>query len=99
MRSKKRKRKSYDSAFKGKVALAAVRGDKTISELSSQFGIHAGQVNQWKRKLLDNVPRIFEEPGSTERREEEALQAELYQQIGQLKMELEWLKKKVAQCG
>jgi transposase-like protein len=97
--SKKRKRNSYDSTFKGKVALAAVRGDKTISELSSQFSIHAGQVNQWKRKLLDNVQRIFEEPGTAERRDQEALQAELYQQIGQLKMELEWLKKKAAQFG
>jgi putative transposase len=73
-----------------RVALAAVQGDRTISELASQYEVHAGQVTDWKRRLLENVHRVFEEPGEGPRRDAEALQAELYQQIGQLKMELEW---------
>lgn len=92
----RRRRRRYEAAFKAKVALAAVKGDRTISELASQFEIHAGQVTDWKRKLLDNVERVFTEPGEGPQRDVEALQAELYQQIGQLKMELEWLKKKAA---
>jgi putative transposase len=97
MRAKKRKRNRYEAAFKAKVALAAIKCDRTISELASQFRIHPGQVNDWKRKLLTQAVLIFEEGGGREQRDDEALQKELYEQIGQLKMELEWLKKKAAQ--
>ncbi len=94
---KRRSRKRYDAAFKAKVALAAVRGDKTISELASQFAVHGNLVSQWKRRLLANVEQVFTEPDDGLREAQEALLDDLYQQIGRLKVELEWLKKKAAQ--
>jgi transposase-like protein len=75
------------------VALEAVRGQKTLNELASEFGVHPVQVTQWKRQLLDASPGIFES-GSASRREQEQLVAQLYQQIRQLKMEVDWLQKK-----
>ena len=94
---KRRSRKQYDATFKAKVALAAVRGDKTISELASQYALHGNLVGQWKRKLLGNIERVFTEGDDGQREEHEALLDDLYQQIGRLKVELEWLKKKAAQ--
>jgi len=95
--AKRRSRKRYDSTFKGKVALAAVRGDKTISELASQHAVHGNLVSQWKRKLLANIELVFTEADDGQREDREALLDDLYQQIGRLKVELEWLKKKAAQ--
>ena len=94
---KRRSRKRYDAAFKAKVALAAARGDKTISELAKQFVVHGNLISQWKRKLLANVERVFLDADDGARQEYEALLDDLYQQIGRLKVELEWLKKKAAQ--
>jgi transposase-like protein len=94
---KRRSRKRYDAAFKAKVALAAARGDKTIGELANRFAVHGNLVSQWKRKLLANIERVFSDPDDGERQEREALLDDLYQQIGRLKVELEWLKKKAAQ--
>jgi putative transposase len=95
--AKKRKRPS--APFKAKVALAAVKEVKTVSELSSQFGVHSTQIHHWKRQLIERAEEVFERPGDEGRsaQENEALVAELYEQIGRLKMELEWLKKKAAQ--
>ena len=95
--AKKRSRPS--PAFKAKVALAAVKEVKTVSELSSQYGVHSTQIHHWKRQLLAGAEEIFSNPGSGsgKKQDQEALQAELYEQIGRLKMELEWLKKKAAQ--
>jgi transposase-like protein len=90
-------RKRYDSAFKARVALAAVKGDKTISELASEYGVHGNLVSQWKRRLLSNVACVFEEPDNGEQREHQAVVEELHRQIGQLHVELDWLKKKAAQ--
>ena len=95
--AKRRSRKRYDSTFKAKVALAAVRGDKTISELASQHAVHGNLVSQWKRKLLANIELVFTEGDDGQREDREALLDDLYQQIGRLKVELEWLKKKAAQ--
>ena len=95
--AKRRSRKRYDSTFKAKVALAAVRGDKTISELASQHAVHGNLVSQWKRKLLANIELAFTEADDGQREDREALLDDLYQQIGRLKVELEWLKKKAAQ--
>jgi putative transposase len=93
---KKRNRPSAD--FKAKVALAAVKEVKTVSELASQFAVHPTQIHQWKRQLIERADEIFKTPGSQPRGEEqEALQAKLYEEIGRLKVELEWLKKKAAQ--
>ena len=79
------------------MALAAVRGDKTISELASQHAVHGNLVSQWKRKLLANIEFVFTEADDGQREDREALLDDLYQQIGRLKVELEWLKKKAAQ--
>ena len=94
-----RKRKSHTAAVKAQVALAAVKGDKTISELASLHGVHPTLIHTWKKQLLDNAEEIFQSGAKTSSAEHEALQAQLYEQIGRLKTELDWLKKKVASIG
>jgi len=86
------------SAFKARVALAALRGDKTLGELAGQFGVHATQISTWKQRLLEGAPDLFEDR-RRKRQAEENNQEELFEQIGRLKMEVEWLKKKSAQFG
>jgi transposase len=93
-----RKRNQHGAAFKAKVALAAIKEVRTIGELAGQFGVHPSQIHQWKRRLLDQAESLFIGPGE-KRREADVETAELYEQIGRLKMELEWLKKKAAQFG
>lgn len=88
-------RKNYPAGFKVKVALAAAKGDKTMAQLSSEFGVHANQVQQWKKHLLTEAPSLFSTRRSKSERDAEELQSELYRQIGQLKVELDWLKKKL----
>jgi transposase-like protein len=88
-------RKKYPAGFKVKVALAAAKGDKTMAELSSEFRVHANQVQQWKKHLLTEAPSLFSTRRSRAERDAEELQSELYRQIGQLKVELDWLKKKL----
>lgn len=95
--AKRRMRKRYDSAFKARVALAAVKGDRTLSELASEYGVHGNLISQWKRRLLSNVSRVFEEPEDGVQRDHQAVVEELHRQIGQLHVELDWLKKKAAQ--
>lgn len=90
------KRRSHSSQFKFQVALEAASGTKTISQLASQCQVHPNQIGQWKRQLLEEGAGIFANGHSRKAREQEALQIDLYEQIGRLKMELEWLKKKVA---
>jgi len=80
------------------VALAAVKELHTLSELASQFDVHPNQIHKWKRRLLDGAEELFARPGE-ERSGDDTDVAELYEQIGRLKMELEWLKKKAAQFG
>ena len=87
-------RKTHNGAFKAKVALEAVKGEKTIAQLSSEFGVHANQIRQWRKQFLEEVPRIFSDRRHKDDREREDLLSELYQQIGQLKVELDWVKKK-----
>lgn len=91
-----RKRRELGDKFKAKVALAAVRGDKTLAELASRFSIHANQVSAWKGVLLGRAAELFED-GRKKARQEQVGEQELYEQIGRLKMELEWLKKKAAE--
>ena len=90
------KRKRRSAQFKFKVALEAARGTKTLNELSSEYQVHPSQVSEWKNQLLKDGASIFSTATARQERDQEALQAELYEQIGRLKMELEWLKKKVA---
>ena len=93
------KRKSHSAAFKAQVALAAVKGDKTVSELASQFVVHPTMIHGWKKQLLAGAESIFSDGAKAAAVDAEAVQAELYEQIGRLKMELEWLKKKAAGFG
>jgi putative transposase len=88
-----RKRKRYGAAIKAKVALAAVREQQTTSELASQFGVHANLVSQWKRQLLDGAESVF---GNGSHGSAKSDEPEVAEQIGRLKVQLEWLKKKVA---
>jgi transposase-like protein len=88
------KRRKFSGSFKAKVALAAVNGDRTLAELASESGVHANQITKWKRQLLDGLPGIFSDGHQEDLRQQQALTDRLYQQIGQLKVELDWLKKK-----
>ena len=88
-------RKKYDAALKARIALEAVKGDKTIREISSEYGVHSSQIMKWKKQLLEELPSIFSDKRAKTEKEREDLEAELYRQIGQLKVELEWLKKKI----
>ncbi len=87
-------RKRHDAALRAKVALEAVRGEKTISEISSEYGVHPNQVRQWRKQLLEEVPSIFTDRKKKADKDRDELEAELYRQIGQLKVEMDWLKKK-----
>ena len=89
-------RKRHDAALKARVALEAVRGEKTVAQLSSEYKVHGNQIRQWKKKLLEELPSIFSERRKRSEKEAEELTTELYRQIGQLKVELDWLKKKSA---
>lgn len=87
-------RRRFNAEFKFKVALDAVRETKTIAELASEHGVHPNQIGQWKKQLLEEGSTVFSRPHAGQQRKEESAQAELFEQIGRLKMELEWLKKK-----
>ena len=93
-----RKRKQHTAAFKAQVALAAVKGNRTVNELAGQFGVHPTLIHAWKKQLLQGAEELFVN-GTKAAVPAEDHQAELYEQIGRLKMELEWLKKKVAPFG
>ncbi len=86
------KRRVFGPSFKAKVALAAAKDDRTTAQLASQFGIHASQVTAWKKQLMGQVSELFVD-GRQRRAEEATDEQELYEQIGRLKMEVEWLKK------
>lgn len=87
------KRKRHGAEFKSKVALEALKGVKTANELSSQYSVHPTQISQWKRRLQDGSREIFAESRAKDVQAYEAEQAKLYEEIGRLKMELDWLKK------
>ena len=89
-----RKRRRLSAEFKAKVALDAVRGQKTVSQLASEHQVHANQISQWKKQLLEALPEVFGRRREQDATQQQELVSELYQQIGQLKVELDWLKKK-----
>ena len=87
-------RKRYSAEFKARVALEALKGHTTVNELASAYGVHPTQIAHWKHRLQQEIPEIFSARRAKREDDLEALQARLYQQIGQLKVELDWLKKK-----
>jgi putative transposase len=91
-----KKRRQYSAKYKFQVALEAAKGQKTISELASEHSIHPNQIREWKQKLMNEGDNVFGRKNGRRDQEQAAQEAELYEQIGRLKMELEWLKKKVS---
>jgi putative transposase len=89
-------RRRFSADYKFRVALEAAKGQETLSELASKYGLHANQISQWKRQLLESGADVFSRNGDKEAQVQSVQQSELYEQIGRLKMELEWLKKKAA---
>ena len=89
------KRRRYGAEFKAKVALAAIRNEETVSELAGRFGVHPTMINNWKRALLDGAADVFDK-GQRSRRQMESTVDELYRQIGRLKVERDFLSKKLS---
>jgi transposase-like protein len=92
-------RRRYSAEFKAKVALEAIKNERTTNEIAGSYGIHPNQLAQWKKQLIDELPQIFSDKRVKANKDQEALEAQLYQQIGQLKVELDWLKKKSGLVG
>lgn len=90
-----KQRKQYSAEFKAKVALAALRGEQTINQLSAIYGVHPNQIGIWKRQAQSAIETAFNGRSEKRQLEDEELKERLYSQIGQLKVELDWLKKKV----
>ena len=91
---KKRQRKTYTTEFKVKIALEAIKGQRTISEIATHYGVHPNMVTQWKKQVIESLPEVFSTRRERVAEDQESLKAQLYQQIGQLKVELDWVKKK-----
>ena len=92
-------RKRHSASFKAKVALEAARQTRTVAELAKAYQVHPVQISQWKKLLLDGAESLFRDGRRRDQEEGRALQAELYERIGRLNMEVEWLKKSLARCG
>ena len=90
----RKQRKRYEAAIKAKVALEAIKGQRTINEIASAYEVHPNQVTQWKKQAMAQLPEIFSDGRARADSADEELRDRLYQQIGQLKCELDWLKKK-----
>jgi transposase len=89
----KQSRRQHSPAFKAKVAMEAIKGDETIAELASRFEVHPSQINKWKKDLLENAANIFGSDPGKKSKDDNALINQLYQQIGQLKVEKDFLEK------
>ena len=87
------KRRTFTAEYKFKVALEAAKGTKTLNELAQEYQLHPHQISEWKLQLLKNGGEVFGQNAAHQQREQAVLETELYEQIGRLKMELEWLKK------
>lgn len=93
------KRKQHSASFKAKVALEALKGIEPANVLAARFSVHPSMISRWKNQLLDGAEVSFSGKATRSAEQAEAREAELYEQIGRLKMELEWVKKKVDRLG
>jgi putative transposase len=91
-----RQRRSFSADFKARVALEALREQKTINELASEFGVHPNLIREWKKQALSELPQVFSSRKAADEKTQEAERERMFQQIGQLQYELAWLKKKLA---
>ena len=86
-------RKKYSTVLRAKVVIEAIKGESSVAELSSRYGVHANQISKWKRKALQGIPELFSNKRQKASLQAEELQARLYHPLCQLKVELNWLKK------
>jgi transposase-like protein len=91
-----RRRRKFSAAVKARVAIEAIKGLRSVTELAGAHQVHPGQITQWKKQLLDGAEQIFADGRGTKSQDQEELIARLYQQIGQQKVELDWLQKKLS---
>ena len=92
-------RKQHDGRFKAQVALEAIKNQQSISQIASEYGVNPAQVSQWKKHVLEQLPQLFSSRRAKTVSDNDQLVAELYRQIGQLKVELDWLQKKTSRLG
>ena len=92
-------RNRYSAEFKAKLALEVIQANRTLTEIASDAQVHPNLLMQWKRQLLESLPTAFADKRVKDNKEQEALTDQLYQQIGQLKVELDWMKKKVGRLS
>ena len=92
-------RKKHSNELKARIALDAIKGQKTISELSSEYGIHSNQISRWKKQLLDAAPAAFSNGKDKDAEQKEVERDHLYKKVGQLQIEVDWLKKKTGYLG
>ena len=90
-----RQRRKFSSALKARVAIEAIKGHRSVSELAGEHQVHPGQITQWKKRLLASAEQLFSDRRVSEQKDQEELLAKLYQQIGHMKGELDWLQKKL----
>lgn len=95
----KRQRRKHSGAFKAKVALEALKGARTVNEIAAEYELHPVQVSQWKKELEERLPDVFEKPQKADQAMEKRETERLERKVGQLTMELDWLKKKSERLG
>ena len=93
LRMKTKQRRSFSAEMKARMTLEAIKGQRTIQEIASHYGVHPNQVTTWKRQAVEGLSQVFTDRRSAGAESDEALKAELYRQIGQLQVELDWIKK------
>ena len=92
-------RRQFTAEFKARVVRAALREDKTVAQLAAEFEVHANQITEWKRQVLEAIPELFNRRKAADSRAAEDRESRLYEQVGKLQVELEWMKKKARELG